>query len=159
MIAAIAMTTLTGAVSYLWLTASTLPITHGLRATLRSRCGHGWRYALPLATGVSGMTAAIALAVAIVMSMFSPYVGTLLGDPALMTIGSAAGLLAWCARTAALGAPRLSPDVELALVLAILALKSDDATLLSTVEREYSRHVIRSGDSYLPGVARTVLGV
>jgi hypothetical protein len=158
-ITGIVIATAIGTAIYVWLTVSTLPITRGLRATLRSRWRYGWPYALPLAIGVSMMTAAIALAVAIVIAMVSPYIGGLLGDPVLVTIGSIAGLVPWCARTAVLGAPRLSPDVELALVLAIVALRSDDAALLSTVEREYTRQVLLNGDAYLPRVARTVLGV
>jgi hypothetical protein len=159
MLPAVAAAASIGVAVYFWLAVSTLPITRGLRATLRSRWGHGWRYALPLAIGVSVMTAAVALAVAIVTAMLSPSTGRLLGDPALVVIGSAAGLGAWCARSAALGPPRLSPHLELGLVLALVALTSDDAVVLSTVEREYARHVLRIGAPYVPRVARTVLGV
>ena len=159
MITGIVIATAIGAAIYGWLTVSMLPIARGLRATLRSRYGHGWRSALPLAIGVSLMSAAIALATAVVIAMISPPIGALLGDPVLVTIGSTAGVAAWCVRTAVLGVPRFSRDVELALVLAVVALRSDDATLLSTVEREYTRQVLSSGDAYLPRLARTVLGV
>ena len=149
-----------GAVVYLWLTVSTLPIRQALRATLQSRWGHGWRYALPLAVGVSAITGATASAFAIVIAMFSPHSGALLGDPVVLTVGVFAGAIVWCARAAALGAPRMSPDAEVALALAVVALKSDDAALLSRVEREYVRSVLcGDGNPSLPQVARTVLRV
>jgi hypothetical protein len=160
MFPAIATAASIGAVVYLWLTVSTLPIRQALRATLRSRGGHGWRYALPLAIGVSAIAAATASACAIVIAMCSPHAGALLGDPELLTIGVFSGLIVWCARAAALGAPRLSPDAEVALALAVVALRSDDAARLSTVERKYVRHVLRGDDDpSLPQVVRTVLGV
>jgi len=160
MIAAIAMTTLIGAVSYLWLTVSTRPISRGLRATRRTRWGHGWRYALSLTIGVSAIAAAMASALAIVIAMFSPDAGALLGDPVMLTTGIFAAMIMWCARAAAFGAPRFSQDVEVALALAVVALRTDDAALLAKVEREYARHVLcGDGDPYLSHVAGTVLGV
>jgi hypothetical protein len=126
---------------------------------MRSRERHGWRYALPLAIGVSAITAAAAFACAVVIAMCAPHAGVLLADPGLLIVGASSGLLVWSARAAALGAPRLSPDVEMALALAVIALKSDDAALLSTVEREYTRNVLDPDERDVTGVARTVLGV
>jgi hypothetical protein len=159
MLAAVGAATIVGAGTYVWLTVSAIPIARGLRATLRSRWGHGWRYALPVAIGVSAIAAAIAVALAIVIAMCAPHTAVLFGDPVLLAIGSFAGLIVWCARAAALGPPRLGPDLEVALALAVVALKSDDATLLSTVEREYGRHVLSADAPCVPQVARTVLGV
>ena len=105
------------------------------------------------------MAGAAALASAIVLAMCAPRAGALLGNPAGLAVGTLAGLLVWSARAAIFGAPRLDPALELALVLAVAALKSDDAMLLSTVAREYSGFVLDSGDGSLPPVARTVLGV
>jgi hypothetical protein len=156
---AIEATTAIGAAFYVWLTVSTRPITCAVRATARWRGRHGWRYALPLAIGMSAITAAAAFASAVVIAMCAPPMGALLADPAILIVGASSGLLVWSARAAALGAPRLSQDVEMALVLAVVALKSDDAALLSTVEREYTRHVLNPDDRYVARVARTVLGV
>jgi hypothetical protein len=156
---AIEATTAIGVAVYVWLTVSTLPIASALRATVRSRGRHGWRYALPLAIAVSAFTVAAAFACAVVIAMFAPHTGALLADHGVLSVGAASALLVWSARAAALGAPRLGPDVEMALVLAVVALKSDDAALLSTVEREYTRHVLDPDHRYVAQVARTVLGV
>jgi hypothetical protein len=108
---------------------------------------------------VSAFTAAAAFACAVVIAMFAPHTGALLADPGVLIVGAASALLVWSARAATLGAPRFGPDVEMALVLAVVALKSDDAALLSTVEREYTRYVLDPNHRYVAQVARTVLGV
>jgi hypothetical protein len=156
---AIAATTAIGAAVYVWLTVSLRPMTGALLAMRRSRGRHGWPYALPLAIGVSTVTAAAAFACAVVIAMCAPYIGAVLADPGVLIVGASSGLLVWSVRAAALGAPRLSPDVEMALVLAVVALKSDDPALLSRVEREYARQVLDPDDRYMSRVARTVLGV
>lgn len=160
MITAIAATTSIGTVSYLWLTVSALPITRALRATVHARRGSGWRYALPLALGVAMMTAAIACAAAIVTTILAPAIAPHLGDRITVVTGLLAGAVVWCARAAGLGAPRLSADLEIALALALVALKSDDPALLSMVERQYAHHVLLTpGSEYVTHAARTVLTV
>jgi hypothetical protein len=44
----------------------------------------------------------------------------------------------------ALGVPRLSADLEMALALAVVALKTDEAATLSAVERRYGHYVLRT---------------
>lgn len=159
MIGVIAAATVIGMSVYVWLTVSVLPVTHAVRATRRSRRAHTQCCALPLAIGVSALAAAAAFASAIVVAMCAPRAGALLGDPAGLAVGVLTGLLVWSARSALLGAPRLSSALELALVLAVVSLKSDDAMVLSMVERDYRGQMLDSGDRYLPPVPRTVLGV
>ena len=53
---AIAIATAMGTVSYLWMTASALPVTRGFRATCRTG-RDGWLFALPLAIGASAIVA------------------------------------------------------------------------------------------------------
>jgi len=108
---------------------------------------------------MSAIAAAAAFACAIVIAMWVPRMDTLLGEPVILNVGAVSALLVWCTRASALGAPRLSPDVEMALVLAAVALKSDDAALLSMVEWQYTRHVLDPRERYVPQVARTVLPV
>jgi hypothetical protein len=161
MIAAIATTTSIGVVSYLWLTVATLPVSRGLRATLAARWGRGWRHALPLAVGVALMAAAIACAAAILIATCAPLVGVYFVDPVTLATGTLAGAMVWCARGALLGVPRLSADVEVALALAVVALRTDDPAVLFTVEREYVRHVLRTlgPEEYATAVSAGVLHV
>jgi hypothetical protein len=159
MFEAIAVSTAIGTMTYLWMTVSASPVSQGLRATLRTRVD-GWRCALPLAMAVSVIAALVVLALVMLVVMYAPHTGALIGDRALLATGSVAGLIVWCGRAAVFGAPRLSRDVEIALALAVVALKADDARLLSMVEREYARHIVNGGaDSHGPHAARTVLGV
>jgi hypothetical protein len=156
----IATTTAIGTASYLWMTASAGPVSQALRATLRSRRGSGWRYALPVAIGVAALAAVMVSAMTMLIVMSAPHAGELIADRGLLTTGALSGLAIWSLRAAALGAPRLSPDVEIALALAVVALKTDDAVLLSMVEREYARCVVNDpADAFAPHTAHSVLGV
>lgn len=143
MLGPIAMTTVIGAVSYLWLTGVTLPLSMGLRATLQVWWGEGWRSALPVTLGMAVLAAAIPSAAFVLLTMSVPSVGMYLLDAAGLPLGLLAGVAVWCARAATFGVPRLSPDVEMALALAVVALKSDDVAVISTVERRYGQHVLR----------------
>jgi hypothetical protein len=159
MFQAVAIATASGTVSYLWMTASALPLTRAFRATCRNG-RHGWRYALPLAVGGSVMAALAVSALVVLIVMSQPQLGASFGDRAILATGSLTGLALWCVRSAALGVPRLGHDIEMALALAVVALRTDDAELLSRVEHEYARHVVDvSPDSYVPHAVRTVLGV
>ena len=155
----IAIATATGTVSYLWMTASALPVMRGFRATCRTR-RDGWRYALPLAIGVSAIVALMMTALAVITVMSVPQLGVLFTDRVVLATGCGASLTVWCARAAAFGVPRFGHDTEMALALAVVSLKTDDAALLSAVERQYARHVVNVyPDPYGAGVAHTVLGV
>jgi hypothetical protein len=138
----VALTTCIGAISYLWLTAVTLPVSMGLRATSQVWWGNGWRNALPITLGIAALTAAIPTAAIVLLSMTAPSMVYLL-DAACLPLGLLTGIGVWCARAVALGVPRLSADVEMALALAVVALKTDEVATLSAVERRYGQHVLR----------------
>ena len=65
----VVLTTCIGAISYLWLTAVTLPVSMGIRATFQ---GGGWRGALPITFGLAGLTAAIPTAAIVLLTMTDP---------------------------------------------------------------------------------------
>ena len=142
MLLPIAMTTVIGAVSYLWLTVVTLPVSLGLRATFQVWRGEGSWSALPITLGMAVLAAAIPAAAFVLLTMSVPSVGTYLLDPAGGPVGLLAGVAVWCARGAAFGVPRVPPDVEMALALAVVALRSDDIAVISTAERQYGQHVL-----------------
>jgi hypothetical protein len=139
----VALTTCIGAISYLWLTAVTLPVSMGLRATFRGWWGDGWRSALPITLGIAALTAAIPTAAIVLLTMTAPSMVYPL-DAACLPLGLLTGVAVWSTRAAALGVPRLSADLEMALALAVVALKTDEAATLSAVERRYGHYVLRT---------------
>jgi hypothetical protein len=142
MVLSVAMTTIIGAVSYLWLTVVTRPLSQGLRATFHLWRGDGWRSALPITLGMALLAAAIPAAAFVLLTMSAPSVWTYLLDAAGLPLGLLAGGAVWCARAAAVGVPRVPPDVEMALALAVVALRSNDIAVISTAERQYGQHVL-----------------
>lgn len=142
MLGPVTVTTLTGVVCYLWLTAVTLPIVSGMRATLRARGGSGWRGGLPIALGIAALTAAIPAAGLILSAIAAPARIAYVVDTTALAAGIVAGVAVWSARAAAFGVPRLPADVEIAFALAVVALRSDDPATLSSVERSYGQHVL-----------------
>ena len=143
MIGPVALTTFIGAVGYLWLTAVTLPVSMGLRATSQVGRGDRWRSALPITLGIAALTAAIPTAALVLFTMMSPSMVYVLDAPCL-PVGLLAGVAVWCARAATLGVPRLSAGFEMALALAVVALKTDDVATLSAVERRYGHYILRT---------------
>ena len=143
MLGPVALTTCIGAISYLWLTAVTLPVSMGLRATFQGWWGDGWRSALPLTLGIAALTAAIPTAAIVLLTMTAPSMVYLL-DTACLPLGLLTGVTVWCTRAAAQGVPRLSADLEMALALAVVALKTDEVATLSAVERRYGHYVLRT---------------
>ena len=139
----VALTTCIGAISYLWLTAVTLPVSMGLRATSQVWWGDGWPSALPITLGIAALTAAIPTAAIVLLTMTDPAMVYPL-DAACLPLGLLTGAALWCARSAVLGVPRLSADVEMALALAVVALKSDEVATVSAVERRYGHYVLRT---------------
>jgi hypothetical protein len=139
----VALTTFIGAVGYLWLTAVTLPVSMGLRATSQVGRGDGWRSALPITLGIAALTAAIPTAALVLFTMMTPSMVYVL-DAACLPVGVLAGVAVWCARAATLGVPRLSADVEMALALAVVTLKTDEVATLSAVERRYGQYILRT---------------
>ena len=138
----VALTTCIGAISYLWLTAVTLPVSMGLRATSHQVwSGDGWRSALPITLGIAALTAAIPTAAIVVLTTTAPSMVYVL-DSACLPVGLLIGAVVWCTRATALGVPRLSADVEMALALAVVALKTDEVATLSAVERRYGQYVL-----------------
>jgi hypothetical protein len=83
-------------------------------------------------------TAAIVL-----LTMTAPTTAYVL-DSACLPAGLLIGAAVWCMRAIALGVPRLSADVEMALALAVVALKTDEVATLSAVERRYGQYVLRT---------------
>ena len=139
----VALTTCIGAISYLWLTAVTLPVSMGLRATSQVWSGDGWRSALPITLGIAALTAAVPTAAIVLLTMTAPSMAYVL-DTACLPVGLLTGVAVWCTRAMALGVPRLSADVEMALALAVVALKTDEVATLSAVERQYGQFVLRT---------------
>jgi hypothetical protein len=139
----VVLTTCIGAISYLWLTAVTLPVSMGMRATSQAWWGDGWRSALPITLGIAALTAAIPSAAIVLLTMTAPSIVYPL-DAACLPLGLFSGAALWCGRAAVLGVPRLSADVEMALALAVVALKTDEVETLSAVERRYGQHVLRA---------------
>lgn len=142
MLGPVIVTTLTGVVCYLWLTAVALPIVNGVRATRRARKGSGWRGGLPIALGIAALAAAIPAAALMLFAMFAPGRIAYVVETTALAAGAVAGVAVWSARAAALGVPRLPADVEIAFALAVVALKSDDPATLSSVEASYGQHVL-----------------
>ena len=151
MIKPVAITMVIGAISYIWLTVVALPVAMGLRATFQAWWGNGWRGALPITLGIAALTAAIPSAAIVLLTMTTPSVVYLLDAPGL-PLGLLSGTAVWCARATLLGVPRLSADVEMALALAVVALKTDEVATLSTVEKRYGQHVLRSPAGAARGV-------
>jgi hypothetical protein len=139
----VVLTTCIGAISYLWLTTVTLPVSMGIRATFQVWSGGGWRGALPITFGLAGLTAAIPTAAIVLLTMTDPSLVYVL-DATGLRLGLVTGCAVWCARAVALGVPRLSADVEVALALAVVALKTDEIATLSMVEKRYGEHVLRA---------------
>ena len=139
----VALTTCIGAISYLWLTTVMLPLSMGLRATSQVWSGDGWRSALPITLGIAALTAAMPAAAIVLLTMTAPLTVYVL-DSACLPVGLLTGAAVWCARAIALGVPRLSADVEMALALAVVALKTDEVATLSAVVRRYGQYVLRS---------------
>jgi hypothetical protein len=139
----VALTTCIGAISYLWLTAVMLPLSMGLRATSQVWSGNGWRSALPITLGIAALTAAIPTAGIVILTMTVPSTAYVL-DSACLPVGLLIGATVWGARAIAVGVPRLSADVEMALALAVVALKTDEVATLSAVERRYGQYVLRT---------------
>lgn len=137
MLLPVAMTTIIGAVSYLWLTVVTRPLSQGLRATFQV-----WPSALPITLGMALLAAAIPAAAFVLLTMGAPSVWTYLLDAAGLPLGLLAGVAVWCARVVTIGVPRVPPDIEMALALAVVALRSNDTAVISTAERQYGRHVL-----------------
>ena len=142
MLSPVVMTTAIGAISYLWLTVVALPLSRGLRATFRVGRGEKWRSGLPITLGMAVLAAAIPAAAFVLLTMSVPSEGAYLIDAAGLPLGMLAGVAVWCARAAAFGVPRVPPDVEMALALAVVSLRSDDVGVISTAEREYGQHVL-----------------
>jgi hypothetical protein len=115
----------------------------GLRATSQVWSGDGWRSALPITLGIAALTAAIPAAAIVLLTMTAPSTVYVLDSPCL-PVGLLTGAAVWCARAIALGVPRLSADVEMALALAVVALKTDEVATLSAVERRYGQYVLRT---------------
>ena len=142
MLGPVIVTTLTGVVCYLWLTAVTLPIVNGARASRRAREGSGWSGGLPIALGIAALAAAIPAAALILFAMVAPGRIAYVVDTTALATGTVAGVAVWSTRAAVSGVPRLPADVEIAFALAVVALKSDDPTTLASVEASYGQHVL-----------------
>ena len=152
MLGPIALTTLMGAISYMWLTVVGHPLWRGLRATLQTRSGGGWAAGLPLTGAMAVLAAAIPAAACTLMTMVYPSAAAALPDWAGMPFGLLVGLFTWLARTVLFGIPRASPDVELALALAVVALKNDDPGNLSRIEGQYERFILRGHQTPAYGI-------
>jgi hypothetical protein len=151
MVGPIALTTLMGAISYMWLTVVGHPLWRGLRATLRTRTGGGWAAGLPLTAAMACLAAAIPTAACTLMAMAYPAAAAALPEWAGIPVGLVAGVSTWIARVVMFGMPRASPDVEVALALAVIALKSDDPGMLSRIEGQYERFILN--ERRTPGYA------
>ncbi len=162
MVGPIALTTLMGAITYVWLTIVGHPLWRGLRATLDAADGAwlpgsdpyrritrsapdgvvGWAAGLPLATAMAVLAAAIPTAACALIAMAYPATATALPELAGVPLGLVAGLSIWMARAAIFGLPRAAPDIEMALALAVVVLKNDDPRMLSRVGEQYEHFIL-----------------
>ena len=142
MIEAVALTVAFGTATYVWLTATARPLLMGARATLRVWWGDGWRYALPLALGVTALATFVPVAALVLVTMSAPTLWLYVTDTPWLRLGALIGAGVWAARAAAAGAPRLPVDLEVALALAVVALTQDDGATLSRVERRDHQHML-----------------
>lgn len=151
MSAPIVIVTLIGVVTYLWLTTVALPVLSGLKSWVHASRGDGWRDALPLSLGIAGIATTVPTAAAILLSMWAPSVALHLIDSTWLTLGVQIGAGVWCARALVGGIPRLPVDLELALALAVVSLKTNDAARLSTAERLYHHYMLGTAGSRYGG--------
>jgi len=142
MVGPVTLTTLIGAISYVWLTVATHPLWKGLRTTLQTRAGDGWAAGFPLTAAMAALSAAIPVTASALIAMAYPRVAAELPTWVGLPVGFLAGLVTWIGRAAIFGMPRVSPDVEVALALAVVALRNDDPGILSRVERQYERYIL-----------------
>ena len=141
MIAAIAIVALTGGGTYTWLTAVTLPVWQGMKASLHAWWGDGWRGAFPLAVGVGALVTAVPAAATMLLTMSAPALVLYMLNSPFLQLGVVSGAALWCVRASVAGVPRLPEDLEIALALAVVALEHPDAATLSSVERRYLHYM------------------
>src|SRR5262249_53546991 len=95
----------------------------------------------PLTTAMAVLAAAIPAAGYTLGMMAYPAALTALPEWAV-PFGLMAGICTWIAGALVFGIPRASPDVEVALALAVVALRNDDPGILSRIERQYERYIL-----------------
>jgi hypothetical protein len=152
MIGSIALTTIVGTIGYVWLTVVTHPLVKGLQASWQVWWGEGWGAAFPLAFAMALVAAAIPCAALVLFSMTLPSGAFYLLDAHMLALGLAAGSCVWLGRATGMGLPRLSSHLELALALAVVSLRGDDADRLARVERRYAEHILGTSDDVLHAV-------
>ena len=140
--AALAVVTLTGTATYVWLTTVARPLSCGVKSSFHPSHGEGWREALPLALGIAGIATAVPAAAAVLLTMWAPAMAPHVIDSTWLTLGAVIGGAVWCARAAAVGIPRMPADLELALALAAVSLTTGDAARLSRAERRYHHYML-----------------
>ncbi len=138
----IALTTIVGAIGYLWLTAVTHPLVKGLHATRQDKWTDRWAAALPLTIAMAVVSAAVPAAVFVLLAMAAPSIDTYLPDLDGAPLGLIVAAALWVLRAIIFGIPRLPEDFEMALALGVVALRTDDPEVLSSVARRYERYIL-----------------
>jgi hypothetical protein len=88
------------------------------------------------------LAAAIPAAMCALMTIAYPAAVMELPTWVAMPVGCLGGLMTWIGRATIFGMPRVSRDVEIALALAVVALKNDDPGILARIERQYERYIL-----------------
>jgi hypothetical protein len=145
-IGAIVIVALTGGTIYTWLTAVTLPVLTGLKASLQAWWGDGWRGAFPLAVGIGTLVTAVPAAAAMLLTISDPPLVLYALNSPFLQFGAVSGAALWFLRAAVAGVPRLPEDIEIELALAVVALEHTDPGTLSSVEQRY-HHYMLTGES------------
>ena len=133
-----------GGVVYVWLCAVVAPAVSALKAFAgRAASGKRWA-ALGLTMGSAFVWTAVPAAAIFLFMMCEPRAGLALVYSPTHEMAMVTAAVLWFLRSAALGLPRLAENLEIAVVVAVVALVRDDPEVLGKTEALYRELVITS---------------
>jgi hypothetical protein len=131
-----------GTAVYVWLCAIVAPVFSASKQLIRHVAdARAWGM-LGLALGSALVWTLVPAAALFLLASLEPEAALAVLQSASLDVAVLTGLIAWSIRATGFGVPRLDPDLEIAVALALVALVRDDGRTLGRVEQIYRDLVI-----------------
>jgi hypothetical protein len=131
-----------GTAVYVWLCALVAPVFSASQQLIRHVAdARAWGM-LGLALGSALVWTLVPAAALFLLASLEPEAALAILQSASLDVAVLIGLIAWSIRATVFGVPRLDPDLEIAVALALVALVRDDGRTLGRVEKIYRDLVI-----------------